>query len=347
MSNQQYYGHHPPDHSDSMPYSAAPGTLHDTSFDLGSAPHADAYSQTHHQPQYTSIQDPYDYYPAQSEGNAPSAHVPGSSHLYRQPTQSTVSPWDSVSNYPQDELAHASSSASRAYPGSGIGQYHDANYLSADPYAQHPRTSYHPSPYDEHEQEDIYHGKDTSAMPLVTNAAMPADSTASRSHTPYDQQYDLNEENKYPPSKLRDSRADGANILDELEQARENRPPWWLRQFRDTTPTDDKIAYRQQGIGVQKRPWFCWTLTVGMIVALVIIMVKQDQATGTPIAIKPTFNPMIGPSSEGMLLFFFFFFSSCLEQAGRAKKKRMTFNSSVDTKRRSLYSVYEGDHPDR
>lgn len=349
MASYQYYGHDS-NGPGSLPYPSGP-----TAADINSqaaaglhdSPSRAAFaqgSQHHH-----SGSDPYDYF-EQSQVNAPSSHVPGapagSSHLYRQPTQSTVSPWDSVSNYPADELSQTHRAAPHPMGASGVGQYNNSHYLSADPYARASQASFGPSPYDDHDHDDLDHNRDTSSLPLVPNAAALSN-TDKASHmpglTPYDQQYDFGEDesNKYPPQGNNNKResasrgADGQGILQELEQARQNRPPWWQRQIRDTTPVEDKIAYRQQGIGVQQRPWVCWVLTLSMIVALVVTMVKQAQATGTPIAIKPQFNAMIGPSSA-MCVFF------CCSSIRRQNLADCA-EPQLDSKRSSLHALYERD----
>ncbi|KAF8474026.1 hypothetical protein BDZ91DRAFT_759372 [Kalaharituber pfeilii] len=45
-----------------------------------------------------------------------------------------------------------------------------------------------------------------------------------------------------------------------------------------------------------RRPWFCWILAVAQIGVFVGELIRNAQLTGSPIAIKPSFNPMIGPS---------------------------------------------------
>jgi len=107
---------------------------------------------------------------------------------------------------------------------------------------------------------------------------------------------DTSLDTKYPPHDNFD------NLLqDGIHQPIVYRPPVWKRIFWDTTPLDQRIQNHQHGVGIQDRAYVCWLLSVGMFVALIMEFVANAKYQGTPIAVKPTFNFMIGPSAEVLI----------------------------------------------
>lgn len=66
-------------------------------------------------------------------------------------------------------------------------------------------------------------------------------------------------------------------------------------------PVEQAIERKKRGLGGQKYPVAAWCLTAAMTAVMIYEMVRNYQAMGTPIAIKPTFNYMIGPSSEVLI----------------------------------------------
>lgn len=48
---------------------------------------------------------------------------------------------------------------------------------------------------------------------------------------------------------------------------------------------------------IQKRPWFIWLISIVEIIVFIAELGRNWWLTGTPIQIKPSFNPMIGPSA--------------------------------------------------
>ncbi|KIR37830.1 rhomboid family membrane protein [Cryptococcus deuterogattii 99/473] len=66
-------------------------------------------------------------------------------------------------------------------------------------------------------------------------------------------------------------------------------------------PVEQAIERKKRGLGGQKYPVAAWNLTAAMTAIMVYEMVRNYQAMGTPIAIKPVFNYMIGPSSEVLI----------------------------------------------
>ncbi|OXG16240.1 rhomboid family membrane protein [Cryptococcus neoformans Tu401-1] len=66
-------------------------------------------------------------------------------------------------------------------------------------------------------------------------------------------------------------------------------------------PVEQAIERKKRGLGGQKYPVAAWCLTAAMTAVMVYEMVRNYQAMGTPIAIRPTFNYMIGPSSEVLI----------------------------------------------
>ncbi|WWC73184.1 uncharacterized protein I206_107150 [Kwoniella pini CBS 10737] len=66
-------------------------------------------------------------------------------------------------------------------------------------------------------------------------------------------------------------------------------------------PIEQAIERKRRGIGGQRWPIAAWGLAIVMTALMVYEMVANYQAMGSPIATKPTFNPMIGPSSEVLI----------------------------------------------
>lgn len=56
-------------------------------------------------------------------------------------------------------------------------------------------------------------------------------------------------------------------------------------------PSKDRLSQR-----LRRRPWVCWILATIQIGVFIGELGRNWTLTGTPIAIKPSFNPMIGPS---------------------------------------------------
>ncbi|WVO18280.1 hypothetical protein L204_105992 [Cryptococcus depauperatus] len=66
-------------------------------------------------------------------------------------------------------------------------------------------------------------------------------------------------------------------------------------------PVEQAIERKKRGLGGQRYPIAAWVLTVAMSVIMVFELVRNYKATGSPIATKPTFNYMIGPSAEVLI----------------------------------------------
>jgi hypothetical protein len=80
-------------------------------------------------------------------------------------------------------------------------------------------------------------------------------------------------------------------------------------------PVQQAIDRKRRGIGGQKWPVAAWTLTVGeyfdfssrrllmtvMTALMVYELIRNNSLTGSPIALKPNFNYMIGPTSEVLI----------------------------------------------
>lgn len=60
---------------------------------------------------------------------------------------------------------------------------------------------------------------------------------------------------------------------------------------------------RKSGLfsGNRRRPWFCWILSAVQISVFIAEIARNATLTGSPIMIKPQFNPMIGPSTEVLI----------------------------------------------
>ncbi|KAJ6164891.1 hypothetical protein N7470_003563 [Penicillium chermesinum] len=59
---------------------------------------------------------------------------------------------------------------------------------------------------------------------------------------------------------------------------------------------------RRLGFFKKKPAWVTWTLTLVQVIVFIVELVKAGQLTGSPIQTKPSFNPMIGPSSSIQIL---------------------------------------------
>ncbi|KAM0751820.1 rhomboid-domain-containing protein [Meredithblackwellia eburnea MCA 4105] len=101
----------------------------------------------------------------------------------------------------------------------------------------------------------------------------------------------------YPPTQV----GRGTTNKDLLSSSDMKPAPTLLRLLYDTTPTPIRIEEHKRGVGVQRHPWACWTLSVVMTVVLVVELVRMAKLTGSPIQTKPSFNVMIGPSGSVLI----------------------------------------------
>ncbi|EFP77158.1 hypothetical protein PGT21_011512 [Puccinia graminis f. sp. tritici] len=120
-------------------------------------------------------------------------------------------------------------------------------------------------------------------------------------------QSDTLHDTKYPPthdqynSDQQQQHHQHPSLTGTIYQPKIYRPPVWKRIFWDTTPLDQRILNHQHGVGIQDRAYICWLLSIGMFIALIMEFVTNAKYQGTPIATKPTFNFMIGPSPEVLI----------------------------------------------
>ncbi|BFZ59508.1 hypothetical protein YB2330_000519 [Saitoella coloradoensis] len=49
------------------------------------------------------------------------------------------------------------------------------------------------------------------------------------------------------------------------------------------------------------KPWFIWFVSLVQFIVFIVEIIKNAQFTGSPIEIKPSFNPLIGPSSYTLI----------------------------------------------
>ncbi|KAL7422139.1 hypothetical protein Q5752_002782 [Cryptotrichosporon argae] len=66
-------------------------------------------------------------------------------------------------------------------------------------------------------------------------------------------------------------------------------------------PLEQAIERKRRGIGGQRWPVAAWALALAMTGVMIYEMVRNYHFMGTPIAIHPSFNYMIGPSSEVLI----------------------------------------------
>ncbi|KAA1124216.1 hypothetical protein PGTUg99_010857 [Puccinia graminis f. sp. tritici] len=116
-------------------------------------------------------------------------------------------------------------------------------------------------------------------------------------------QSDTLQDTKYPPThdQSNSDQHQHPSLTGTIYQPKIYRPPVWKRIFWDTTPLDQRILNHQHGVGIQDRAYICWLLSIGMFIALIMEFVTNAKYQGTPIATKPTFNFMIGPSPEVLI----------------------------------------------
>ncbi|KAH6917481.1 hypothetical protein BKA70DRAFT_336099 [Coprinopsis sp. MPI-PUGE-AT-0042] len=69
--------------------------------------------------------------------------------------------------------------------------------------------------------------------------------------------------------------------------------------YRDSL--QQRIENKKRGIGIQQRPYVAWTLTAVMIAVMIYELIYNAQKQGSPISLKPTINPMLGPSGSGLI----------------------------------------------
>lgn len=98
--------------------------------------------------------------------------------------------------------------------------------------------------------------------------------------------YGESQKDSYPP---------GAFSMDDVNKSRSGPPsinvveqqaqdpdlmrtaPWWKRMIYDTTPTEVRIAEHKRDIGIQKRPWASWVLSVVFCIVMIVEMVRMAQ----------------------------------------------------------------------
>ncbi|EIN14139.1 rhomboid-domain-containing protein, partial [Punctularia strigosozonata HHB-11173 SS5] len=66
-------------------------------------------------------------------------------------------------------------------------------------------------------------------------------------------------------------------------------------------PLAQRIEDKKRGIGRQRYPFAVWVLTAAMIGVMIYELVYNDKEQGNPFSFKPVVNPMLGPSSSGLI----------------------------------------------
>ncbi|KZT75109.1 rhomboid-domain-containing protein [Daedalea quercina L-15889] len=74
-----------------------------------------------------------------------------------------------------------------------------------------------------------------------------------------------------------------------------------IRRYLGLYPLEDRIADKKAGVGVQRRPYLVWLLSLIMLAVLIYELVVNDKAQGTPVSFHPTVNPMLGPSESALI----------------------------------------------
>ncbi|EGG06729.1 uncharacterized protein MELLADRAFT_43423 [Melampsora larici-populina 98AG31] len=209
----------------------------------------------------------------------------GTHQHYRQPSDETITyPHPSASSsikpyHPQDLPSHHP----RYYHQDSSDDSLDHQTIAESSYLPiHPKSNQYQHSR-RYEEEDDYGNEKLNKHDSIQNIPNQFDLEGSNHPSNH----------KYPPADL------NQNLLNNQQHGRNPsfvRPSVWKRIFWDTSPIEMRIWNHQQGIGIQERAYVCYLLALGMLIALILELVTNYQ--GTPIATKPSFNYMIGPSAE-------------------------------------------------
>ncbi|GAB1517439.1 hypothetical protein RhiTH_000487 [Rhizoctonia solani] len=66
-------------------------------------------------------------------------------------------------------------------------------------------------------------------------------------------------------------------------------------------PIEQRIQAKRAGAGRQRHPFVVWLLSLAMLGVMIWELVRNNQEQGSPISLKPYINPMLGPSSSGLV----------------------------------------------
>ncbi|KAG2023575.1 hypothetical protein CC2G_001213 [Coprinopsis cinerea AmutBmut pab1-1] len=82
-----------------------------------------------------------------------------------------------------------------------------------------------------------------------------------------------------------------------------SKPSGPLAKFFGNTryPIEQRIENKKRGIGVQRTPFAVYTLSAVMIGVFIYELVLNARQQGSPISLKPTINPMLGPSGSALI----------------------------------------------
>ncbi|ORY26257.1 hypothetical protein BCR39DRAFT_470533 [Naematelia encephala] len=135
---------------------------------------------------------------------------------------------------------------------------------------------------------------------LVLNAAPPGTDTSSIGGVKYAED-DLGPY-LYQPESVDDTRGTGSKVYDLLLfPTGLDRLLALFGMHPGRYPVEQAIERKRRGLGGQRWPVAAWTLTVVMTAVLVFELVRNFNATGSVIALHPTVNYMVGPSSEVLI----------------------------------------------
>ncbi|KAL5635958.1 hypothetical protein ACGC1H_004682 [Rhizoctonia solani] len=66
-------------------------------------------------------------------------------------------------------------------------------------------------------------------------------------------------------------------------------------------PLEQRIQAKRAGVGRQRYPFVVWILSLAMLGVMIWELVRNKQEQGSAISLKPYVNPMLGPSSSGLI----------------------------------------------
>ncbi|KAH9824403.1 rhomboid family-domain-containing protein, partial [Melampsora americana] len=210
---------------------------------------------------------------------------------------------DDTITYPHPTATHTASSIKPYYHPSHSTYYHqqdfsddsldhqtvtDSTYLPIHPKSNRYQNTRYQEEEEEEDHEKSYYQPHPTQLDSSRNIPNQFEPDSSNHQTHQNRLSRYESHHKYPPDPTHDQST--------LKNHSSIRPPVWKRIFWDTSPIEMRIWNHQQGIGIQERAYVCYLLAFGMLIALILELITNYQ--GTPIATKPSFNYMIGPSAE-------------------------------------------------
>lgn len=185
------------------------------------------------------------------------------------------------------------------------------NSYDADPYASHPTLTSHQQRY----TPTPLHRNDSD--PFSSHDTIPLQHQVPKANT---------EHSQYPPREHRLQRQESDSYLIQAEEQQPSR------------------SGRKRGrFDWSRIPWVCYTVTIIQLCVFIAELVKMSSLTGSPI-VKPSQNPMIGPSNNLLINMGARYVACMRNQVGIQDVKATAFfcpNSTDVTSDQQLCSLQE------